>query len=55
MPHGMIHHWIGAMFVPNVTLDQVMSVLAVTTATASCINLLSRKPWFLSEARTRLS
>lgn len=23
----MIHHWVGAMFVPNTTLDQVMSVL----------------------------
>ena len=27
VPQGMIHHWVGAMFVPNVTLDQVMSVL----------------------------
>jgi len=27
VPQGMIHHWVGAMFVPNVTLDQVMRVL----------------------------
>jgi hypothetical protein len=25
--HGLIHHWIGAVFVPNVKLDDVMSVL----------------------------
>lgn len=27
VPHGLIHHWIGAMFLPNVTIDQVMKVL----------------------------
>ena len=27
VPHGLIHHWVGAMFVPNVSLDQVMRVL----------------------------
>src|SRR5579863_8589331 len=27
VPHGLIHHWVGAVFVPNITLDQVMSVL----------------------------
>jgi hypothetical protein len=27
VPQGMIHHWVGAMFVPNVALDQVMRVL----------------------------
>lgn len=27
VPNGMIHHWIGAMFVPNAALEQVMSVL----------------------------
>ena len=27
VPQGMIHHWVGAMFVPNVTLDKVMRVL----------------------------
>jgi hypothetical protein len=27
VPQGMIHHWVGAMFVPNVTLDRVMLVL----------------------------
>jgi hypothetical protein len=27
VPHGLIHHWVGAMFIPNVTLDQVMGVL----------------------------
>jgi hypothetical protein len=27
VPHGLIHHWVAAMFLPNVTLDQVMSVL----------------------------
>jgi len=27
VPHGLIHHWVGVMFVPNLTLDQVMSVL----------------------------
>jgi len=25
--HGLIHHWIGAVFVPNAKLDDVMSVL----------------------------
>jgi hypothetical protein len=25
--HGLIHHWIGAMFLPNVTLDDVMCVV----------------------------
>ena len=27
VPQGLIHHWIGVMFVPNVSLDQVMQVL----------------------------
>jgi len=27
VPQGLIHHWIGAMFLPDVTLDQVVSVL----------------------------
>ncbi len=27
VPQGLIHHWVGAMFVPNLSLDQVMSVL----------------------------
>jgi hypothetical protein len=27
VPHGLIHHWLGVMFLPNVTLDQVMAVL----------------------------
>jgi hypothetical protein len=27
VPNGLIHHWIGAMFIPNATLDQVMSVI----------------------------
>jgi len=27
VPQGIIHHWIGVMFIPNVTLDRVMSVL----------------------------
>ena len=27
VPQGLIHHWIGDMFVPNVSLDQVMQVL----------------------------
>ena len=27
VPQGMIHDWVGAVFVPNVTLDQAMSVL----------------------------
>jgi hypothetical protein len=27
VPQGLIHHWVGAMFVPNLTLDQMMSVL----------------------------
>jgi hypothetical protein len=27
VPQGLIHHWIGAMFVPNVTIDQVIKVL----------------------------
>ena len=27
VPQGLIHHWIGAMFVPNATIDQVMKVL----------------------------
>ena len=27
VPQGLIHHWVGAMFVPNLTLDQVMNVL----------------------------
>src|SRR5580658_1505482 len=27
VPQGMIHHWVGAMFVPNVTLDLVMLAL----------------------------
>jgi len=28
VPHGLIHHWLGAIFVPNVTLDQVAGVIA---------------------------
>jgi hypothetical protein len=27
VPHGLIHHWIGAMFLPNAKLDDVMGVL----------------------------
>jgi hypothetical protein len=27
VPQGLIHHWVGAMFIPNVSLDQVMRVL----------------------------
>ena len=27
VPHGLIHDWIGAMFLPNVKLDDVMDVL----------------------------
>jgi hypothetical protein len=27
VPQGMIHHWVGIVFVPNVSLDQVMAVL----------------------------
>ena len=27
VPHGLIHHWVGAVFVPNTALDEVMSVL----------------------------
>jgi hypothetical protein len=27
VPQGLIHHWVGDMFVPNVSLDQVMGVL----------------------------
>jgi len=26
-PGGLIHHWIGAMFVPNVKLDQIFAVI----------------------------
>ena len=26
MPGGLIHHWIGAVFVPNVKLDDVFDV-----------------------------
>src|SRR5579862_2395356 len=28
VPHGLIHHWIGAMFIPNATLDTVTRVLS---------------------------
>jgi hypothetical protein len=27
VPHGLIHDWIGGIFIPNATLDQVMRVL----------------------------
>ncbi len=27
VPQGLIHHWVGVMFVPNVSLDQMMRVL----------------------------
>ncbi|MGA9672742.1 MAG: hypothetical protein WBQ94_26230 [Terracidiphilus sp.] len=27
VPQGLIHHWVGVMFIPNVSLDQVMEVL----------------------------
>jgi hypothetical protein len=27
VPQGLIHHWVGAMFVPDVSLDRVMQVL----------------------------
>lgn len=27
VPQGLIHHWVGAVFVPNVTLDQALSVV----------------------------
>jgi hypothetical protein len=28
VPQGMIHHWVGAMFIPNVTFEQAMKVLS---------------------------
>lgn len=28
VPEGLIHHWFGAIFVPNSTLDQVLALLA---------------------------
>ncbi len=28
VPHGLIHDWIGGIFIPNATLDQVMRVLS---------------------------
>jgi hypothetical protein len=28
VPHGPIHHWIGAVFVPKVKIKEVMSVLS---------------------------
>ena len=27
VPHGLIHHWMGALFIPNTTLDRVARVL----------------------------
>ena len=27
VPQGLIHHWVGVIFIPNVSLDQVMRVL----------------------------
>lgn len=27
VPQGLIHHWVGVMFIPNASLDQVMRVL----------------------------
>jgi hypothetical protein len=27
VPQGLIHHWVGAIFIPNVKLDQVLGVL----------------------------
>jgi hypothetical protein len=27
VPHGLIHHWVGAMFLPDVTLDDVLKVV----------------------------
>ncbi len=27
VPQGMIHHWVGAIFIPDMSLDQAMSVL----------------------------
>jgi hypothetical protein len=27
VPQGLIHHWVGAMFLPDVSLDQVLAVL----------------------------
>jgi hypothetical protein len=27
VPHGLIHHWIGAVFIPNASLDDVVSML----------------------------
>jgi hypothetical protein len=27
VPHGLIHDWVGAMFLPNVTIDQAVDVL----------------------------
>jgi hypothetical protein len=27
VPQGLIHHWIGVMYIPNVSLDQVMQIL----------------------------
>src|SRR5689334_9158438 len=26
VPHGLIHHWMGAVFIPNVTIADVLSV-----------------------------
>jgi hypothetical protein len=50
VPQGLIHHWVGVMFVPNVSLDQVMRVLNSYDRYSDIYRPLIRKALVIEQA-----
>jgi hypothetical protein len=50
VPQGLIHHWVGVMFVPNVSIDQVMQVLNGYNRYCEMYKPLIRKTSVLEQA-----
>jgi hypothetical protein len=50
VPQGLIHHWVGVMFVPNVSLDQVMHVLNSYDRYSDTYKSLIRKTSVIEQA-----
>lgn len=50
VPQGLIHHWVGEMFVPNVSLDQVMRVLNSYDRYSDIYKSLIRKTTVVEQA-----
>jgi hypothetical protein len=50
VPQGLIHHWVGVMYVPNVSLDQVMRVLNSYDRYSDIYKPLIRKAFVTEQA-----